>query len=131
LPEQVVALDCGVHPQTFAVPPPPQVCGDTQLLAQTTFCPQLLTTLPHFAPFWQVCADVWGLHPQTPVMPPPPQLWPVPEQVVEHWTILPQLFAVGPHLPDEQVVVIGSSVQVLQSPVAAAHPNVHAMSAPH
>ena len=38
----------GVQPQTFAVPPPPQVSGALQVVGQTTFSPQLLLTVPHF-----------------------------------------------------------------------------------
>jgi hypothetical protein len=71
------------------------------------------------------------VHPQTPVTPPPPQLWPVPAQVVKHCTMRPQLFAVGPHLPPPHVVVMGSSVHVLQSPEAIAQPYWHGVSEPH
>jgi hypothetical protein len=51
--------------------------------------------------------------------------------VVGHCTVTPQLFIVGPHFLEAHVVAIGSLVQVLQSPVAVAQPNGHAVSDPH
>jgi hypothetical protein len=127
--EQNVALDSLVQPQTPGVPPPPQVFGVEQA-GQPTDWPQLLRTAPHFSP-WHVVPELSGVHPQTPLTPPPPHVCPVPGHEVEHCTVWPQLFVVGPHLPLAQVVVIASSVHVLQRPVPELHPKGHGVSEPH
>jgi hypothetical protein len=54
LPAHAAAIVFGEHPHTLLAPPPPHVCGATQWSAHVTVCPQLLTTLPHFAPFAHV-----------------------------------------------------------------------------
>lgn len=65
----------GVHPQTFGVPPPPQVCGDLQL-PQLSVPPQPLEIVPQVAPcavqvvgvqqvpLLQTCPDEQQLVPQ-------------------------------------------------------------------
>jgi hypothetical protein len=45
----------------------------------------------------------------------------VPEQVVEHCAVWPQLLLIGPQWPPAQVVAAGSSVQVEQSVPSAVH----------
>jgi hypothetical protein len=66
----------GVHPHTFAVMPPPQLCGGVQL-PQASCPPQPLGMLPQFLP---CAAQVVGVQPQTLGVPPPPQVW-LPVQV--------------------------------------------------
>ena len=61
-----LAVVFGVQPHTLAVPPPPQVKGAAHWSGHAKVCPQLLTTLPHFAPFAQVCSGLSGRHPHTP-----------------------------------------------------------------
>jgi hypothetical protein len=87
LPAHAAALVIGVHPHTLATTPPPQVWGAAQAPPHPTACPQLLRTLPHLEPFWQVVAAGSGRHPQTPVTPPPPQVAPVPVQSGEQSTM--------------------------------------------
>jgi hypothetical protein len=87
LPEHAMAVVFGVQPHTLAVPPPPHVRGAAHWSGHATVCPQLLTTLPHFAPSAHVCSGASGRQPQTPVTPPPPQLWPFPAQVVGQSTM--------------------------------------------
>jgi hypothetical protein len=86
-PAHAVAVVFGVQPQTLAVPPPPQVRGAAHWSGHATVCPQFVTTLPHLAPFAQVCSRASGRQPHTPVTPPPPQLWPFPAQVVAQSTM--------------------------------------------
>jgi hypothetical protein len=112
-PTHATAAVLGVQPHTLGVPPPPHDCGETQLLAQVTDCPQLFKMLPHRVPFPHVWVALSGRQPQTPVTPPPPQVSPVPAQVVGHCTVRPQLLRVGPHLPPAQVTDIASSVHAL------------------
>ena len=117
-----------VHPQTLAVPPPPQLCGETQLLGQV---PPHPLAPPHLSvqaavhpqtlavpPPPQLCGATQllgqvpphpsapphlpvqlGAHPQTLAVPPPPQVWPVPVQVVEHCTDFPHLSVSVPQWP--------------------------------
>jgi len=108
----------GVQPQTLAVPPPPQVSEPVQP-PQSTDCPQLLVRVPQWVP--QVWLVATGVQPQMPATLPPPQVWPVPEHVVEHCTVWPQLLLDGPQWPPAQVVAAGSSVQVRQSLPSAEH----------
>lgn len=68
----------GVHPQTFGVPPPPQVCGDLQL-PQLSVPPQPLEIVPQFLPW---TAQVVGVQ-QVPLL----QTWPDEQQ------LLPQVAA--------------------------------------
>jgi hypothetical protein len=131
LPEHAAALAIGVQPHTLATPPPPQVWGATQVLPHVTASPQLLGTLPHFEPFWQVVVAGSGRQPQTPFTPPPPQVAPIPMQLDGQGTMPLQLFKVGPHLPPMHVVGIGSATHSLQEPLAMLHPNGQTMSAPH
>jgi hypothetical protein len=46
-PVHVVARSWGVQPQTFGVPPPPQVSVPEQVLPQSTARLQLSWTVPH------------------------------------------------------------------------------------
>ncbi len=60
------------HPQTFAVPPPPHVCGVMQAFAGHVIVPlQLSLTVPH----WPGSHAVFGVHAVAPHLfgPPPPQ----------------------------------------------------------
>jgi hypothetical protein len=82
LPVHAVAIVFGVQPHSSGWAPPPHLWGATHLSGHDTVWPQLLTTLPHFTPFAQVCSRPSGRQPQTPVTPPPPQLWPFPEQFI-------------------------------------------------
>jgi hypothetical protein len=94
------------------------VLGETHPPQSTDF-PQLLVIEPQLLPqVWLVLA---GVQPHMPDTPPPPHVWPVPEQVVGHWTVLPQLLTVGPQWPPAQVVAEDSSVQVKQSLPSAVH----------
>jgi len=111
-------LQAGVHPQTLAVPPPPQVFGEMQPPQSTGF-PQLLLIVPQLLP--QVWLVLVGVQPHMPDTPPPPHVWPVPEQVVGHCTVLPQLLTVGPQWPPEQVAAEDASVQTAQSVPSAVH----------
>src|SRR5438132_1257986 len=66
-------------PQTFALPPPPQVCGAVQLpqVAAVREAPQLSVpvTLPQFLlSAAQNAASLWGVQPQTLAVPPPAQV---------------------------------------------------------
>jgi hypothetical protein len=87
LPVHAVAIVFGVQPHTLSEPPPPHVCGPTHWSGHATVWPQLFTTLPHFAPFAQVCSGASGRQPQRPVTPPPPQVWPCPAQVMGQSTM--------------------------------------------
>jgi hypothetical protein len=46
---QFLPLQLGVQPQTLAVPPPPQVCGDVQV-PQVSVPPQPSLIVPQFLP---------------------------------------------------------------------------------
>jgi len=84
LPETFVAVHSGEgagggvpRPQTFAMPPLPQVCGAVQA-PQVSVPPQPSGTVPQFLP---CAAQVVGVHagggvprPQTLAIPPPPQV---------------------------------------------------------
>jgi hypothetical protein len=129
LPEHAVALVIGVQPHTLATPPPLQVWGATQALPHATACPQLLGTLPHLEPFWQVVDAGSGRQPHTPFTPPPPQVAPVPAQLGEQLTMWLQLFEVGPHLPPMHVVAMGSSTHAMQA--FAVQPSGQTVSEPH
>src|SRR6185369_15853160 len=66
-------------PQTFAVPPPPQVSGEVHDPQEVTvrLAPQLsfAVRLPQLAPRRvQKAASLSGVQPQVLVMPPPPQV---------------------------------------------------------
>lgn len=58
----------GEQPQRFAVPPPPQVCGEVQP-GQVTLPPQPSEKVPH-----EVAVQVSAVQPQTFEVPPPPQV---------------------------------------------------------
>jgi len=60
----------GVQPHTFAVPPPPQVCGVMQV-PQVNVPPQPFGIVPQFLP---AAAHVVGTQPHTFAVPPPPQV---------------------------------------------------------
>jgi hypothetical protein len=62
----------GVQPQTFAVPPPPQVCPVPEQGPQAKELPQPSGIEPQFLPWaWHV---VGTQVPQTLAVPPPPQV---------------------------------------------------------
>lgn len=76
--QKAASLSFG-QPQTFAVPPPPQVWGKAQVPHEVTVRarPQLSVPLkaPHFFPRRsQKAASVSGGQPQTLAVPPPPQV---------------------------------------------------------
>src|SRR5713101_2039408 len=66
------AVDTVPPPQTFATPPPAQVCGAVQV-PQVSVPPQPLEIVPQFLP---CAAHVVGVHvlPQTLAVPPPPHV---------------------------------------------------------
>ena len=71
-------VQLGVQPQTFCVPPPPQVWGEVQVPQLYVLeVPQLslAVTLSQFLPsLVQNVGPVSGVQPQTFVVPPPPQV---------------------------------------------------------
>jgi hypothetical protein len=61
----------GVQPQTFAVPPPPQVAGSAHE-PQLSVAPHPSASMPQFLP---CAAHVVGVHPHTFAGPAPPHVW--------------------------------------------------------
>jgi hypothetical protein len=87
---------------------------------QLTCFPQLSIAVPQLE-VPHVSVLLAEVQPHRPAVPPPPQVWPVPEQVVEHCTVCPQLLTVGPQCPPAQVVAKESSAHVAQSLPSARH----------
>ena len=91
LPEQL-----GVHPHTYCAPPPPQVCGEVQLLGQVPPHPLGAAHRP----------EQLGMHPQTLAVPPPPHV--SGEVQPPQSTDCPQLFVSDPQLvPQVWLVLTG------------------------
>src|SRR5262249_10477855 len=78
-----------VQPQTFGVPPPPQVCGAVQV-PQLMSPPQPSGAVPQFCPAGQV---VFGMHaPHVPLL----QTQPSPPRTADVWPLKSQAFAHPP-----------------------------------
>jgi hypothetical protein len=71
-------LFSGVHPHTFAVPPPPHVCGSVhvpQLAVRGASQWSVFVTVPQFFPSRvQKAASLSAVQPQTLGAPPPPHV---------------------------------------------------------
>ncbi len=101
----------GVHPQTFGVPPPPQVCG-------AEHAPQFRTSLqpseisPQLTPAFVHVVGVQVPTPHTFGMPPAPHVWPPghapQERTTPHAAVTtgsrPQFFPREPHVAALQLV---------------------------
>lgn len=76
---QNAVLLWGVHPQTLAAPPPPQVWGDVhvpQVAVRETPHASTPKIVPHVAVLdAQKAASVGEVHPHALGVPPPPQVW--------------------------------------------------------
>jgi hypothetical protein len=72
-PQRKSSQVSGVHPQTFGVPPPPQVWLMGQEPPQEMFVPQPFGTEPQLSPAGQFLTV--GVHPQTFAVPPPPHVF--------------------------------------------------------
>ena len=121
-PAQVVATDCGVHPQTPVTPPPPQVCPmPAQEVEHCTVCAQLFVVGPHL-PFAHVVAIASSVHAlQRPVPTEHPYWHGVSEP---HWPLLPHVCALDPL----QRCVLGTHTPP-HLPVAVSQMFVHAIAA--
>src|SRR5438094_5907967 len=96
---RVSSAVAGPAPQTFATPPPAQVCGAVQV-PQVSVPPQPSAIVPQFFPW---AAHVVGVQPQTFATPPPPQVWgavQVPQLSVppQPSAIVPQFFPWAAHV---------------------------------
>jgi hypothetical protein len=83
----------GVHPHTFATPPPAQLFGATQD-PQSTIAPQPSGIEPQFLP---CCAHVVGVHPHEFATPPAPQAWGAVQP--GQWRTVPQPSLMSPQWP--------------------------------
>src|SRR5438067_9612800 len=103
-------------PQTFAVPPPPQVCGAVHV-PQESVPPQPFDTDPQLAP---AAAQVVGVHPppQTFAVPPPPQVCGV--MHVPQESVPPQPFEIEPQFFPWAAQVVG--VQRTHAPFESTKP---------
>jgi hypothetical protein len=112
------------QPQTFALPPPPQVWGGVHVPQLLSGVPQPLSGVPQFAPR---AAQVVGVQPQTFALPPPPQVF-LPEHVPQFCVppqpsgAVPQLkpsaahVIRGQHFPCTNLVPLGQGAQRIAVP---------------